>query len=380
VRLPHPEKVKGAFMKENRNHAFLFCIGILLLCSAAFLPSCQKSAPKIKGLSKIPVDKKANEDVKRLKAYLTDNFGKVMLSGQQDLTWEDSVDMLARVEADTGKLPAIAGFDFMQYTMVDTKGAEGLNQVEEAIAWHKKGGIVCFCWHWRDPMKSTIEFNTDMTKFRINMDKKSYAYKAMVKDIAIIAKQLKRLEDAGVPVLFRPLHEAGGGWFWWGARTEDNTSAEKFIALYRLLVEQINVVHGIHNVLWVCNGQNPGWYAGDKYVDIIGEDIYASNPPDHSPYVARYNQAAAQPENELKILAMTENGSMPDPDALLDEGFLWSYFMTWNDGVGNLHAKQKDNFWTGEYWNEDSFKKYVYNHEKVITLDELPDLDSYPYK
>lgn len=42
-------------------------------------------------------------------------------------------------------------------------------------------------------------------------------YNALMSDVDEIAKQLKRLSDADVPVLFRPLHEASGGWFWWGA-------------------------------------------------------------------------------------------------------------------------------------------------------------------
>ncbi len=39
----------------------------------------------------------------------------------------------------------------------------------------------------------------------------------MVRDIDAIASLLKRLQDHGVTVLWRPLHEAAGGWFWWGA-------------------------------------------------------------------------------------------------------------------------------------------------------------------
>jgi len=40
---------------------------------------------------------------------------------------------------------------------------------------------------------------------------------ALLNDIDTMARKLKQVQDAGVPVLFRPLHEAEGGWFWWGA-------------------------------------------------------------------------------------------------------------------------------------------------------------------
>ena len=33
-----------------------------------------------------------------------------------------------------------------------------------------------------------------------------------------IALQLKKVASNNIPVLWRPLHEAAGGWFWWGAK------------------------------------------------------------------------------------------------------------------------------------------------------------------
>src|SRR5690606_22527855 len=47
----------------------------------------------------------------------TEVWGKKTLSGQQDLTWQDSTDMYQRVVDDTGKAPAIMGYDFMNYGM-----------------------------------------------------------------------------------------------------------------------------------------------------------------------------------------------------------------------------------------------------------------------
>lgn len=40
----------------------------------------------------------------------------------------------------------------------------------------------------------------------------------ILRHIRNIAAQIKRLEQAGVPILWRPLHEASGQWFWWGAK------------------------------------------------------------------------------------------------------------------------------------------------------------------
>ena len=43
-------------------------------------------------------------------------------------------------------------------------------------------------------------------------------YALLLRDIDAIAVELQKFEDAGVPVIWRPLHEAQGGWFWWGAQ------------------------------------------------------------------------------------------------------------------------------------------------------------------
>lgn len=56
-------------------------------------------------------------------------------------------------------------------------------------------------------------FYTDSTDFNIATaigNPGSANYTLLLRDIDAIAKQLLRLQDAGVPVLWRPLHEAEG--------------------------------------------------------------------------------------------------------------------------------------------------------------------------
>lgn len=56
-------------------------------------------------------------------------------------------------------------------------------------------------------------FYTDSTDFNIATAMANPGganYTLLLRDIDIIAKQLHRLQDAGVPVLWRPLHEAEG--------------------------------------------------------------------------------------------------------------------------------------------------------------------------
>lgn len=308
----------------------------------------------------------ATPEARRVMAYLAESFGKVTLSGQMDLTWHDATDMVARVRDMTGKEPAMMGYDFMNYHRPEIDGGSGLSQVEEAIAYWKRGGLVTFCWHWRDPSQETIAFYTKDTEFRIDLDNPE-TRALILADIDSVALELRVLADAGVPVLWRPLHEASGGWFWWGA-----SGPQPFIDLWKLMVERLRDHHGLTNLIWVYNGQHPDWYPGDDWVDLIGEDVYADvgllTGPDYGSQVKRFTEAKNTPGRPL-VVALTENGIIPDPDLMMRDGAMWSWFMTWNDGPDIANPR---NFFSGEHWGSREHKIRVYNHPLVITLDELP--------
>ena len=155
--------------------------------------------------------------------YLGSVYGKGILSGQQDqasLEW---------VEKNVGKRPAILGVDLMDYTQSRIERGASSQDVEYALRFAERGGIVTFVWHWGAPTglydtenhRWWSGFYTDATDFNIEAalaDTSNANYTLLIEDIDTIAIQLKALQDAGVPVLWRPLHEAEGGWFWWGAK------------------------------------------------------------------------------------------------------------------------------------------------------------------
>lgn len=328
-------------------------------------------------MSEALVDPDANTVTQAVFDYLRDDvWGKKMLSGQQDLTWNDNTDMYQRVLDDTGKAPAIMGYDYME---IGSNAGSGQQQTQEAIEHWNRGGLIAFCWHWRDPLSTTgtAAFYTDSTDFQIPMtasglDTESAAFAAMVVDIDLIAAELKKLQEAGVPVLWRPLHEASGGWFWWGRpRTDEVSAAQANVALWQYIYDRYTNFHGLHNLIWVWNGQNITWYPGNAVVDIVSTDIYA-NAQDYSSQINTYNSVAAYPQ-QTKIVALSENSNIPDPDAMAADGAWWLYFLTWNDGTGAAGVTGSNNFWTGEFYNTNAHKQHVYDHELVITLDELPD-------
>lgn len=320
------------------------------------------------------INPNADESAKELFSYLCDSYGKYTLAGQVCNDGLNGDEFKAIYEA-TGKYPAIVGLDMMDYCPSrQAKGARS-NAVETAIDFHQHGGIATFCWHWNAPdkyMKSGDTeqgtprwwggFNTSNTNFDIAavMDGKDPEGKALIDaDIAEIAKQLNRLRDAGVPVLWRPLHEASGGWFWWGAK-----GPEAYKKLWYYLYDQLTNVYGCNNLIWVWNGQDPDWYPGDDYVDIIGEDIYAGERS-YGAQNAKFSELLEY-SGTNKIIALTENDTVFDIDNVVAANSRWAWFGTW---CGDFVVK--DGHYSDTFTEKEIMTK-TYNSEYVITLDELP--------
>lgn len=181
-----------------------------------------------------------------------------------------------------GKTPAVLGVDLIEYSPSRVEHGSTSTAVEDAIAHAAKGGIVTVVWHWNAPagLYDTAEepwwrgFYTEATDFDIAAalsDTTNANYTLIIRDIDAIAVQLKRLQDADVPVLFRPLHEAEGGWFWWGAK-----GPEPAKALWRLIYDRWTNVHGMNNLVWVWNSVAADWYPGNDVTDVLSTDVYAT--------------------------------------------------------------------------------------------------------
>ncbi|MBP1757024.1 MAG: xylanase, partial [Firmicutes bacterium] len=248
-----------------------------------------------------------------------------------------------------------------------------------AKKFDQEGGIVTFCWHWNAPEKYLV--NTEKTPWwkgfyteGTNIDLAAImngedpeGYDLLIRDIDTIAFQLKVLQNAEIPILWRPLHEASGGWFWWGA-----SGSEAYIELYQLLYDRLVNYHKIHNLIWVWNGQNKDWYPGDEYVDIVGTDIYPGERV-YSSQAANFQKLVDWTGDTRKIVAMTENGCMFDPERAVRDDAMWSYFGTWEGEFLTLN----NTYTLSERYTETDMLVKVYNSDRVITLDELPDLRTY---
>lgn len=320
------------------------------------------------------VNKNSTANTKKLYSFLKDSYGKYVITGQQCDGGINGNEFKA-IKNLTGDYPALLGLDMMSYTPSRTAFGESSSAVEKAIEFANKGGIVTFCWHWNAPteyLNSTANspdgwwggFYTKSSKFdiaKVMNGQDAKGKKLLDRDIKEIAKQLKRLEKAGVPVIWRPLHEASGGWFWWGAKGSD-----AYKKLWKYLYKELTNTYGCNNLIWVYNGQSADWYPGDEYVDIVGEDIYPGNHV-YDPQVSRFKQAINY-GSKTKITALTENGCIFDIDSAVSINALWCWFMTW----GGEFAVNGSNY--SENYTEKSVIKKMYSSKYALTLDDLPDI------
>lgn len=321
----------------------------------------------------------ADENTRRLFKFLCDIYGKYTLSGQYADKGRESSEV-QKINAKTGKTFAVLGLDVSNYSLGSKAHGAESRTIEYAYDWYKNGGgIVQLCWHWTTPeayakndsgnpwYSSFYKEGSNLDLDKIMNGEDEEGYQLLMDDIDNMAGELARLRDAGVPVLWRPLHEASGGWFWWG-----NCSADSYKKLWNVMYDKMTNEHGLTNLIWVWNGQKADWYPGDETVDINGWDIYAGNQVDSS-QSGRFADMAMNYGTKTKLIALTENGCVMDPDKVMTDNARWLFWGTWSDPFTmKLGVVLND-----EYTTYDLLIK-AYNHERVLTLDELPDLKNYP--
>ncbi len=321
----------------------------------------------VAGVADTPVTPHPSAESQALLAYLAEVYGRKTLSGQQE-GWRGTNDIgfeLNYLERATGKLPAILGLDLSSYTIVPTPPRTNAHEVvKHAIDWHNRNGIVALCWHWAAPIGKPVFYTKD-TDFDIRraVMEGTPENAAVIRDIDRIAEDLKLLRDAGVPVLWRPLHEANGRWFWWGAH-----GPEPFRKLWVLMFDRLTTYHHLNNLLWVFS---PGasidladWYPGDEYVDIVGQDHYPMDG-NNGPAKDVFDELVAFSRG-TKLVGLSENGPIPDPDRMVSEKADWLFFITWSGTI----LTQKN--------TEEQLRK-VYRHPHVLTLDQLPAWKKHPF-
>ena len=323
-----------------------------------------------------------------------------------EVKWTGQTD-IAEFYKRSGHYPAIGGFDMLfaaggHHEEGWFRGYTENNLLMTEDLW-KMGGIPTYTWHWKvgedtvfytkdtypmngfnasgctEGVKGTSESNTCFNYTKAfkgdkcqEIDETSQEYKDIVADVDIVSGYFKQLQDKGIAVVWRPLHEASGGWFWWGT-----ASPECYVQLYRLVFDRMVKTNKLTNLIWVWNintdpkfgydysALNAAWYPGNAYVDIVAVDIY--DPLNDHNSAANYYNKIVSDVGTNKMIALSENGAIPDIDSIAEDKAYWSYWMTWSQTwSGNFLEKTPADMW-----------KRNLDDERIIALDNMPGWNKY---
>lgn len=310
-------------------------------------------------------DKNASESAAKLYELICSQNGKAVLSAQHCAQGSDAE--LESVYGMTGKYPAIRFGELMDYSAGIDSG-----DIELSLDWAERGGIVGYSWYW--PMNGScyadktgfklenavteLEVATmevDALSQRLEAGTLSAETLAVIGGIDLAAQQLKRLDEAGMPVIFRPLPEASGQKFWW------SVDRESYLWLYELIYERMTLYWQLDGLIWVWNGEDPEWYVGDELCDIVSLDVYyrpdsAANGRSGVNYLI-----SAYEISDKKPIAMSECDFLPNPDSMAMDRSYWSFCAVWPE-----FAPDGESCKMAPY----DFISF-YNSSAVLTKDEI---------
>lgn len=363
--------------------------GLLLFTLLASLFSCSNSETVAEPQSDKEqtyqlVNPNATTETKQLFNMLTELYGKKIISGvvaNVDWNYRDA----ENVYKWTGRWPAINVFDFMNiHASKDVNPKGWLDYSDDTCVreWHEGGGIVGCMWHWQvmcnDGVNRTCSpgTNPNETSFdpsQVYVDGTA-ENKVAVQQLDQVCGYLKKMQKQGIPVIWRPFHEAAGNtyefeggkaWFWWGAK-----GPEVYKQLWRWMYDYMVTKQGLNNLIWVWNSQmgDGVWYPGDDVVDIVGRDNYAAL---QYPLMKEFKQLTAEYPTKMITLAECGNGDevkMSLLSRIWGQGSRWSWFMTWYDYDYNNGNSEEHKFADEAWWKDAFAQPYVVTREQIKEL------------
>ena len=298
-----------------------------------------------------PANPDATSEARALLKTLCGLAGKGILTGQHNFPNQLS-QYSDKVSEMVGKYPAIWGSDF---GFLDGDDKDSIIHrdlmIEEAKKQAAAGSIITLCWHmlrptedepgkagengraspsWRGSVQARL---TDEQWLEL-ITSDSPLHQRWEKYMDTAAMYLKQLQGAHVPVLWRPMHENNGSFFWWGGRPGVYGTQQ----LYRECYDRMVNVHHLNNLIWVWNqnGPAPGgefynYFPGKQYVDVVSYDNYRELSDRY--YHEILTIADGRP------IALGELGTPPTAEVLKSQP-RWVWFMTW----AGMQERQADRY------------------------------------
>jgi mannan endo-1,4-beta-mannosidase len=313
---------------------FKSTFSLLSVCAALLTASCCST-------THAPANPNASPEARALLAYIYNISGRHTMTGQHNFpnTKDQSTITASR---NRGKVPAIFGQDFGFAKDGDKDAASARpDMIAEVKRQFERGSLIALCWHavpptadepviFRPPNRNntndhSVQGQLTDQQFLDILTPGTPLYNKWCAQVDVIAGYLKQLQDAHVPVLWRPYHEMNGDWFWWGGRRGEHGTA----ALYRQLYDRFVNYHKLNNLVWIWSLDRPGtntsrafqnFYPGAKYFDIAALDCYG-------PFEQHYYDDLLKVAHG-KPITLAEVGAPPSPQVLAKQPD-WAWWMTW---------------------------------------------------
>ncbi len=321
------------------------------------------------------VSEKTSYEARDLFRFLKENHNKNIITGQYVSSSKNTE--LEYIYKKTGKYPTIRFGDIGAYSerepFVET-------EINAARDWDEKGGIVGFMWYWNSPSDEKSSVYAEQTDFSLKeavtkediatlgiseiqdlyrQGKISRECMSIVEDIDTVSEGFLKLAEDGIPVLWKPLHDAGSGLYWWGA---DGPKAYKW--LYDLMFERMTLYHKLDNLIWIWNGQDEKYLVDDDKYDIAAANVYLEANINFGSRAGVY-QWLKKITDSKKMIALSESSGVPGIDEMLRDNSVWSYFGLW---YGNYLSQNEA--LPGEVYTDEKDLIKIYNSENSITLDK----------
>jgi len=344
---------------------------LLVLFAAGLAASCGDSSPSPSPSStpvplasptpsaRTPLPKPAAATPKgKLLELLRGLAGAKTLSGQHNREPNSQPSLFTdAIHTTTGSYPALWSADFLfQQENIDARG----RMIQEAKQQWGKGAVVHLMWHacppdhgepcaWQAP--GGVLSHLDDAQWNELVRDGTPLNRAWKSRLDTIARYLKELQDGGVAVLWRPLHEMNQGQFWWGGRPGPQGTAR----LYQITHDYLERQKGLTNLVWVWDVQDLDWSwasydPGARSWDVLAMDMYGDGYTTQK-YETLLQLAGGKP------IAIGECAKLPAPAELAAQP-RWAFFMAWAELVYSSNSEQEI--------------RGLYADPRVITLDEMP--------
>lgn len=316
-------------------------LGLVLFISAGFVQCKPTMSSSAQQEESILIDPLATQETINLYKNLKSTATNYLMFGHQDdmaygVGWK-KIEGKSDVKDITGSYPAVHGWDLGHV------GPHSNVAIDDMRRWmveiYERGGINTLSFHWDNfTSKGNAWDTTNTVKYILPGGKDHQLY---VDELDGLAEYLSTVKsgDTPVPMIFRPLHEHNGDWFWWG---KGICTEEEYIALWKFTVYYMRETKGLHNLIYCfspdASRMNGGdlktdylyGYPGDEYVDMLGIDDYWNVGRDINPksaeeqekvFIETLELVTQLADEKAKVAAITETGleSITNPTWFSDE-------------------------------------------------------------